>query len=100
MFKVGNQARGVGKRVKQCAYALEKIGRPATYVEISQHLDIQNTNVSKYCYRAVELGFMTMSADRPRLFTIVTDWEMLLDNRPEKYIPPRRIINSVWSLAT
>ena len=100
MFKAGNQARGIGKRVKQCAYALEKIGRPATYGEISQYLDIQDTNVSKYCYRAVELGFMTMNDDRPRLFKIVPDWEMLLDKRPERHIPPRRFINSVWSLAT
>jgi len=100
MFKAGNQARGIGKRVKQCAYALEKIGRPATYVEISQYLDIQDTNVSKYCYRAVELGFMTMNTDRPRLFKIVPDWEELLDKRPERNIPPRRLINSVWSLAT
>ena len=78
--------RPIGDRIKDACEVLERIG-PASTRAICQHLpDVEQSNMAKYCSRAVGLGLMGVErGKRSRvnftIFTVKPDWRVTVEER-------------------
>lgn len=97
----------IGKQIRAMLSASERIGYPAPagVLAASVSLDLIPTTCTRICRRAVEYGLMTVDETKPLTFQAVEDWRDKLTRPISRRYPatpkamPKRIINSVWSLA-
>ena len=103
--------RPIGQRIRQVLEIVDK--QPgAIYSEIAQQIGIESTNAYKYCQRAAEFGLLVVDrSTSPTRYTTANDWRQVLAHSDatrrartmatvaRKQVAPRRVVNSVWSLA-
>ena len=91
-------SRPIGARIFEACSVLERLGQPATYGQIHEHMDgVIHNNTSKYCQRAVGLKLMTV--DRtvyPAQYSLVPGWR---GNLRAKVHKPRVVapVHKAWT---
>lgn len=87
--------RPIGNHIRTICALVEKMG-PTTARMLMPHMqDMKQTNISKYCSRAVGLGLMTVKPGKARIgdsnaYTIVPGWEEMADKRKTTKLKPAK----------